>query len=375
MYILKKRSIIFALSFVIILNFLAGCSRQETKDDISDESTPEQTLTEQTAPDEQLVPDEPEWQWTKDSPENQGLDSSALPEIHQTFDSFELLTSVIVKNGYIVDEYYKDGYDETSEFILNSASKSVTSALIGIAIDNGFIESVDLHLSEFLPQILEFEDDRWQQITIRHLLTNTSGIGSTDNWRWNEWRSSDNWLEYILSLPMVYDPGTELNYSTGNTHLLCYILQQATGMSAYEFGKEYLFDLVGMDSVTCKADAQGISDGGNGFSMNVYDMARFGQLFLQQGVWQGQQIISKEWITESTTMHIKRSSDGAEYGYQWWVRTFGDKGYQAYYARGHAGQYIYVVPQIELVVVFTSNYTADIGVYMQLVNDIVNSCN
>lgn len=299
MYILKKRLIIFVLSFVIILNFLAGCSKQETKDDIPDESTPELTAPEQTAPDEQLVSDEPEWQWTKDSPENQGLDSTALPEIHQTFDSFELLTSVIIKNGYIVDEYYKDGYDETSEFILNSASKSVTSALIGIAIDKGFIESVDLHLSEFLPQILEFEDDRWQQITIRHLLTNTS----------------------------------------------------------------------------CQADAQGISDGGNGFSMNVYDMARFGQLFLQQGVWQGQQIISKEWITESTTMHIKRSSDGAEYGYQWWVRTFGEQGYEAYYARGHAGQYIFVVPQIELVVVFTSNYTGDIGIYMQLVNDIVNACN
>ena len=217
MYILKKRLIIFVLSFVIILNFLAGCSKQETKDDIPDESTPELTAPEQTAPDEQLVSDEPEWQWTKDSPENQGLDSSALPEIHSTFDSFELLTSVIIKNGYIVDEYYKDGYDETSEFILNSASKSVTSALIGIAIDKGFIEGVDLHLSEFLPQILEFEDDRWQQITIRHLLTNTSGIGSTDNWRWNEWRNSDNWLEYILALPMVYNPGAELNYSTGNT--------------------------------------------------------------------------------------------------------------------------------------------------------------
>ncbi len=102
MYILKKRSIIFALSFVIILNFLAGCSRQETKDDISDESTPEQTLTEQTAPDEQLVPDEPEWQWTKDSPENQGLDSTALPEFTQYLIHLSCLHLLLLKTGILL---------------------------------------------------------------------------------------------------------------------------------------------------------------------------------------------------------------------------------------------------------------------------------
>lgn len=361
------KKIIAALLVVCIGSMTAACGSDSTADTTeADESTT--VLSEQTTEAQETA-----WEWQKDSPDNQGLSSSALEDIHDTFDSFELLTSVIVKNGYIVDEYYKDGYDETSTFILNSASKSITSALIGIAIDMGYIESVDTPISQYLPEVSELGGE-WSNITIRHLLTHTSGIATTDSSLWNEWRNSDNWMEYIYDLSIVSEPGSAFSYSTGNTHMLCAILQAATGMTAYEFGKEYLFDPLGMDSVECGSDPQGISDGGNGFSMTVYDMAKFGLLFLNEGQWEGEQIVPLQWVEASTSVQFVRSSGSADYGYQWWVRTFGDNGYDAYFAQGHAGQYIFVVPEIELIVCFTSNYEGSSSIYWQLVNRIVNAC-
>ena len=169
-------------------------------------------------------------------------------------------------------------------------------------------------------------------------------------------------------------PGTVFNYFTGNTHLLSAIIQQATGKTTYEFGKEYLFEPLDIDSVECTTDPQGISDGGNGFAMNVYDMAKIGQLYLNNGVWNGEQIIPAEWIQESTTLQFDRSSGSADYGYQWWVRTFGNNNYPAYFEQGHYGQYIFVVPDLELVVVFTSHYEGSRSIYWQLMNNIVNAC-
>lgn len=360
------------ISFIMVISLLCvftACSNGESDSETTVSTAAATAQSTQTT----TQPQETAWEWQKDTPDNQGLNSSALPDIHATFDSFNLLSSVIVKNGYIVDEYYKDGYDETSEFILNSASKSVTSALVGIAIDQGYIESVDTLISRYLPQVSELGDG-WNRITIRHLLTHTSGISTTDDVLWNEWRSSDNWLDYIFNLPIVSEPGQEFSYSTGNTHLLCAILQEATGMTADAFAREYLFDPVGMDSAAIASDPQEISDGGNGVFMNIYDMAKFGLLYLNGGIWQGEQIVPAQWVEDSTSVQYDRSTGSADYGYQWWVRTFGDQGYDAYFAQGHAGQYIFVVPEIELIVAFTSDYEGSTGIYWQLVNDIVNAC-
>ena len=130
-----------------------------------------------------------------------------------------------------------------------------------------------------------------------------------------------------------------------------------------------------MESVTCDTDPQGISDGGNGFHMSIYDMIRFGILYLNGGVWQGQQIVPAQWVEDSTSLQFERSTGSADYGYQWWVRTFGDEAYPAYFAQGHAGQYIFVVPALELVIAYTSNHTGSSSMYWQFVNDIVAACN
>lgn len=358
---MKKR---IAACFILVMLFsLCACARQNVNS--TEPQTSGTTVSTTAAP--------PAWQRQKDSPQNQGVDPAVLNDVHETFDSFPLLSSVIVRNGYIVDEYYKDGYDENSVFVLNSASKSVTSALIGIAVDMGLIESVDVPISTYFPQVLE-NGGYWAEITIRYLLTHTSGIDISDTADWYDWRSSANWVQYILDRSVTSRPGTVFNYYTGNTHLLSAILQQASGMTLEEFGKRYLFDPMEMNSASVSADAQGISDGGNGVSMNIYDMAKFGMLYLNGGEWQGSQLVSQDWVTQSTTVQFERDSGSADYGYQWWVRTFGDHDYPAYFAQGHAGQYIFVVPDLQLVIAMTSNYEGATSIYWRMVNQIVNAC-
>lgn len=315
------------------------------------------------------------WEWQHDTPENHNIDVSVLNSVHNTMDSYPINAGVIVKDGVIVDEYYKEGYNNESVFTLQSTSKSITSAIFGIAIDKGYIEGVDVPISTYFPQILESGSQYKSQITIWNLLTHTTGLNASDTANWNEWLSSPNWVDYVLNRQASSRPGTVFNYFTGNTHLLSAIIQQATGKTTYEFGKEYLFEPLDIDSVECTTDPQGISDGGNGFAMNVYDMAKIGQLYLNNGVWNGEQIIPAEWIQESTTLQFDRSSGSADYGYQWWVRTFGNNNYPAYFAQGHYGQYIFVVPDLELVVVFTSHYEGSSSIYWQLMNNIVNACN
>lgn len=264
--------VIAIFAFIIVRN--NSISENETQNVIENaENLPEE--------ENQLIAEvssEPEvdekWEWEHDTPENHNINTQVLNEVHNTIDSYPINAEVIVKDGVIVDEYYKDGYDENSVFTLQSTSKSITSAIFGIAIDKGYIEGVDVPISTYFPQILESGSEYKNQITVWNLLTHTTGLDASDTANWNEWLASSNWVDYVLNRPAVSRPGTVFNYFTGNTHLLSAIIQQATGKTTYEFGKEYLFEPLDMDSVECSTDPQGISDGGNGFAMNVYDMAK-----------------------------------------------------------------------------------------------------
>ena len=285
------------------------------------------------------VPEEAEetepWEWSYDTPEHQGMNAAALSALHSTYDSFPLHAAVVVRNGVVVDTYFEDGYDETSVFTLQSVSKSITSALVGIAIEQGYIENVDMLLSDYFPELLSASDTHWQRITLRHLLTHTSGIASTDSALWYEWRASENWLDYLFALPIYSEPGTNFDYSTGNTHLLSAVLERATGKTLGAYADEVLFAPLGMTSADVGASPEGVGDGGNGFHMTTLDLARFGLLYLNNGVWQEHQIVPADWVEASTTTQAQRASDGSRYGYQWWVRSFG--GHPAYVAQGHYG--------------------------------------
>lgn len=241
--------------------------------------------------------------WQGDLPENHQMDPAVFAQLHADLESSDVYAMVTVKDGVIIDEYYQEGYDETSVFPLHSCTKSFTSALVGIAIEQGYFTSVDDPLSDYLPQVLDLADTGKQQITLRHLLTHTSGLEWYE-WagrsNWQEFRSAENWVDYILNRNLVATPGTVFAYSTGNSHLLAAALESATGMGELEYARENLFDALGMDSVVWGTDPHGIADGGNGISMTVRDAARFGQLYLQNGQWNGEQLISAQWVAEST---------------------------------------------------------------------------
>lgn len=207
------------------------------------------------------------WTWEYDIPENYGINSNDINLLYNRYDFSHVYSTVIIKSDHIISEYYKEGYDKNSIFTLQSCSKSITSALIVIAIDKGYIKDVNVHISEYFPQIENYNNEYLKDITIWHLLTHTSGLNISDDAIWYEWRESDNWVDFALSQSSIAAPGQVFDYSTAGTHLLAAILEKATGMSLYEFGKENLFDLIGMSSVQCATDPQGICDGGNGFSM------------------------------------------------------------------------------------------------------------
>ena len=360
------------LPFLMILALLLSLTACGTAQSGSEPESTAQSPEESSA---QTASEGPEQDnsWQFDSPENHQMDPEVFEALHQALHGSGIHTMVTVKDGVIIDEYYGDGYDENSLFELYSASKSFTGALIGIAIDEGYIGGVDDRVSDYLPEVLEQEDPRKHDLTLRHLLTQTSGLewyewGSGYS-NWTEFRSADNWVDYILSRALIHDPGTVFNYSTGNTHLLSAVLQSATGMNQEEYCRTRLFDPMGIsEEAYWNTDPQGIADGGNGLVITSRDAARFGQLYLNGGTWNGQQLVPADWVEESTSRQNSGPGDATgAYGYQWWVRTHtaGEYGtyatpypaasYDTYFAFGHAGQFIYVVPELQLVTVITSS--------------------
>lgn len=306
---------------------------------------------------------EPDNRWEFDLPENHQMNPELFRQLHAALTDSEVYAMLTAKDGVIIDEYYQEGYDEGSSFALHSCSKSFTGALIGIAIEQGYIGGVEDLLADYLPQAAELDEGK-RQITLRHLLTHTSGLewyewgGGYSNWV--EFQSAENWVGYILGRTQVAQPGAAFNYSTGNTHLLAAVLEQATGMSELEYGRKNLFEPLGMESVGWKTDPQGVTDGGNGITMTARDAARFGQLFLQNGLWQGKQLVPAGWVQQSTG--VQNPGPGGrtgQYGYQWWVRPFGERNDSTYYAFGAWGQYILVVPDLQLITVIASHYPSN----------------
>jgi len=325
---------------------------------------PEPEPAPEPEPEPEPLPPPPDNSWKVDAPENHGMDRSVLEELHKALAEQKILSCVTAKDGVIIDEYYADGFDKNSVFRLYSCSKSFTGALVGAAIEDGFIESIDDTVYKYLPHRPEFENKLKQKITLRHLLTHTSGL------EWYEWgiyqsshtafMTAENKLDFILGQRMLAEPGYIFSYSTGGSHLLGAALESAIGMSALDYGYQKLFGPLGMDSVAWMTDRQGVIDGGNGIAMTARDAARFGQLILQKGRWHGEQLLPEEWITESTS--VQNEGPGGrtgQYGYQWWVRPFGRGGFDTCYAFGAYGQFIFVVPKLQLVTVITSDTRSD----------------
>jgi CubicO group peptidase (beta-lactamase class C family) len=273
-------------------------------------------------------------------------EAASLPWLHSLLVSW---------HGDVILERYFHGARATSPANIKSASKSVISALIGIAIDRGLIGGVQVPIARFFPEVQRGNTDAEKRgITVENLLTMQSGLETTSNRNYGAWVQSRNWVRWALDRPMVSEPGTTMEYSTGNTHLLSAILTKATGTSTWEFAQQTLAKPLGFTLPQWPQDPQGIYFGGNDMLMTPREMLAFGELYLHRGRANGQQIVPAQWVDAS---HVARAQSRREsdryYGYGWWIRELA--GRPAYYAWGFGGQFIFIVPDLDLVVVTTSS--------------------
>ena len=299
--------------------------------------------------------------WKASTPEQQGMDSAKLliaDEFIQNRlpDAFSLL---VVKNGYLVfEKYYSWGSPEKIA-VVHSVTKSVTSALIGIALDKGYLDSVDQKIVDFFPEYVTDDlDPRIKEIRLKHILTMSAGF------RWNDrgpvmrdWYTSADWAKFTIQLPFVTNPGDKFNYNSSISHLLSIILSKSTKTSALVFAKQNLFEPLGIQSGYWREDPQGYHIGGFGLAFSARDLAKFGFLYLNNGYWNGQSIVPEQWVKKSTEQQIQAVSHPLYgtfgYGYHWWVKQV--DGCSSFRAWGRRGQFIVVVPELDLVVAVTSD--------------------
>ena len=263
------------------------------------------------------------------------------------------LASLLVARGdTTVAEAYFDGMTADQGANLKSASKSVVSALTGIAIAEGHLDGLTQPIGPFFPDLLAGQP-RKQKITIRNLLTQQAGLESTSFGNYGAWVTSDNWVADALRRPMVDRPGGEMIYSSGNTHLLGVILAKATDQSLRTFAQEQLFASLGTRIRSWQQDPQGYYFGGNNMALTPRALLRFGQLYLNRGTFNGRRILPADWIDRSWRVYVRSTYRDHQYGYLWFTHSFG--GEQVAFAWGYGGQYVFVVPRLNLVVAATSS--------------------
>jgi CubicO group peptidase (beta-lactamase class C family) len=279
---------------------------------------------------------------------------ASLNDLTTTFDALGPINSIIVsQHGQIVTEQYFGRMNATRGHNIKSASKSILSILVGIAIDQGYLDGVDQPIGEFFPNYFSSNPDPAKEsITIEDLLTMRSGLASTSRANYGRWVTSSNWIHYTLNRPLQGTPGEDRIYSTGNTHLLAVILTRASGMNLLEFSNRYLFNPMDIHITGWDRDPQGYYFGGNNMAMRPRDMVKIGQLMMDVGKYNGEQLVSSEWIIESVRPVTGRISGVENYGYLWFMRMSGD--YHMYYAFGNGGQYILILPELDSVIIVTT---------------------
>ena len=262
---------------------------------------------------------------------------------------------LISHKGELVLEKYFNGRNSRQTANVKSVSKSWISALVGIAIERGYIEGLDQPISEFYDEMLASDSDAPKRsITIGNLLSMQAGLETTSFYNYGAWVLSDNWVGFALKQPLQAPPGTRLLYSTGNSHLLSAILTQATGKSTLQFAREELGWPLGFHLEAWPTDPNGIYFGGNNMEITPRQMLAFGELYLNRGRANGRQVIPESWVDISLQPLAESARDrGRYYGYGWWVRDMA--GVETAYAWGYGGQFILLAPELDLVVVTTSN--------------------
>ena len=260
---------------------------------------------------------------------------------------------LISQQGELIAEEYFRGMHAGRANNIKSASKSILSILTGIAIDKGYLDGVDQPIGEFFPEYFDGNADTVKaSITIGDLLTMRSGLASTSGRNYGAWVTSRNWVRHALNRPLTGVPGVDRTYSTGNTHLLGVILSRASNMSLLAFANRYLFHPMEIRVFGWDRDPQGYYLGGNNMAIRSRDMIKIGQLMMDMGNYNGEQLVSGEWIIRSVKPVTGRRPDRDNYGYLWFQRMTAD--FHMFYAFGNGGQYIMILPELEAVIAVTT---------------------
>jgi CubicO group peptidase (beta-lactamase class C family) len=308
--------------------------------------------------------------WRNSTPEDQGMSSATLENMmnHIIDSDLDVHSVIVIRHGYVVLEEYPfpfQGQSRTMSYqgthYLYSATKSFTSCLIGMAIDQGYLQNTSQTVLSLFPDMtFSNVDERKELMTVWDLLTMRSGLPwdeistpytSPENDAYQLNFNASGGVQFVLDRPMEHDPGTYYHYSSGVSHVLSGIIQETTHMTTLEFATEHLFGPLNISPVFWPSDIKHVTFGGFDLQLRPLDMAKFGYLYLHNGTWGTEQLLPAEWVRNTTTMTTMLTPTHG-YAAQW--HTMPDL--DVYYAAGLYGQYIFVSPENDLVVVFTSGY-------------------
>jgi CubicO group peptidase (beta-lactamase class C family) len=310
--------------------------------------------------------------WAVSTPDAEGVPPDLVAELYLEAAALPTLYGVlVVKNGRLVAEgYFNDGAIDR-RYARQSVTKSYTSAIVGLALEQGYLSSVDQKMMAFFPELAgQFDDARKEQITIRHLLQMRAGYPDeetqlqyldtlffTENW---------HWIPHIAGFPLLGDPGTVFNYSNLTSHILAIIAARAVGSDLRSYGQEQLFSAIDAEVGEWSSDADGYNFGCFEISVTARDMAKFGSLYLNEGRYGGKQVLSADWVRASLDRYSEAIVRGGEtssrkgryftdigYGYQWWSATVGE--HDVDYAAGHGGQLIVLLHDLDMIIVTTAD--------------------
>ncbi len=296
--------------------------------------------------------------WRTSTPEEQGLDSAQILNMLQDIQAqnLNIHSVLIVRHGYLVTEVYFPPYQRAMKHPAFSMTKSVTSILTGKALEEGYLSSVQQSPLDFFPDIDPAEADRYLgELKLEHLLTMSAGYNTTTLPDLSNKPADFNTGEFILTYDTVlWKPGTTFFYDNGLPYLMSIILQKTTGQTLRDYAQQRLFDPLDITNFDWSIDPQGHTTGNTGLMLRPRDMAKIGYLYLRHGQWNSAQVVSEQWVNASTTKHIEtkglmNAAEDDGYGYWWWLDAFG-----GYSAHGFGGQYIFVLPKLDMVIVFTS---------------------
>jgi CubicO group peptidase (beta-lactamase class C family) len=286
------------------------------------------------------------------------MTANKLEWLHQQVSKTKIDFCEISYRNQVVFTHARNANSANKLHKINSITKSVLSLLVGIALDQKLIERLETPISNYFPQL---KDTEAADLTLVNLLTMTTG------WDWPEWGaweglpkpmiSSPDWVHFILSRPMKDQSGTRMIYNSGSSHLLSAILQKISGMTTAQYAEKHLFRPLGINEYRWYSDAKGIVIGGFGLELKAPDLHKLGQLMLGKGVFEGRTIVSDTWVHQIVEPRFHTYDHVGSYGYHWWIMN--DEQQRpavplTYFAMGYGGQYVFVTPELELVVTFAS---------------------